>query len=113
MVRNRCIDYVRKKKMITKAASHLQNTDDDFEYFDELAFAEMMRQVLDHIEDLPRNMSTILKEFYLQGRKHKEIANELSTTPDAVRMQKTRAVKLLKQKLLFGILLALFSFLVH
>ena len=100
MVRNRCIDYVRKQKVITKAVSQVQASEEDPEYFDELAFAEMMRQVLDHIEKLPAGMSIILKKYYLQGKKHKEIANELSTTPDAVRMQKTRAIKLLKQKML-------------
>jgi RNA polymerase sigma-70 factor (family 1) len=115
MVRNRCIDYVRKKKVITKAATQLQTNEEDLEYFDELAFAEMVRQVLDHIEELPANMSTILKKYYLLGKRHKEIANELSITPDAVRMQKIRAIKLLKQKLLFSIyhlcgLLAIITF---
>src|SRR5690242_10416824 len=45
MVRNRCIDYVRKKKVITKAVNYLQNNEEKFEYFDELAFAEMMHQI--------------------------------------------------------------------
>ena len=30
MVRNRCIDYVRKKKVITKATHHLQTNEDEF-----------------------------------------------------------------------------------
>jgi DNA-binding NarL/FixJ family response regulator len=42
----------------------------------------------------------------VQGKKYKDIANELATTPDAVRMQKTRAIKLLQQKLLFVLLIA-------
>lgn len=109
MVRNRCIDYVRKQKVRTKAATQLQTSEEDFEYFDELAFAEMVRQVLEHVEELPATMSTILKKYYLQGKKHKEIANELSTTPDAVRMQKTRAIKLLKEKLLLLFVITLFT----
>ncbi len=103
MVHNRCIDYLRKQKVITKATHHLENNEEDFEYFDELAFAEMMRQVIEHIEELPANMSTILKKYYLQGKKHKDIANELSTTPNAVQLHKAKAIKLLKQKLLFFI----------
>jgi DNA-directed RNA polymerase specialized sigma subunit len=58
-------------------------------------------QILKHIEELPASMSTILKEYFLQGKKHKEIAAELSTTPNAIQLQKARAIKLLKQKLLF------------
>lgn len=63
--------------------------------------------MLEHIEELPPNMDTVLKYYYLQGEKLKEIAKEFATTPDAVRMQKNRALKLLKQKLplLFFIIL--------
>lgn len=110
IVRNRCIDYARKKNVITKAASHLQHYEEHFEYFDELAFAEMIRQVLNHIEELPANMSTILKEHYLKGKKYKEIAKKLSTTPNAVQLQKARAIKLLKQKLLLFITLLFICF---
>lgn len=102
MVRNRCIDYTRKQKVRTKAAIHLEPNEAEEVYFDELAFAEMLRKVLEHLEDLPSNMSTVLKKYFLQGKKHKAIAEELSTTPDAVRMQKKRALKLLQQKLLFA-----------
>ena len=99
-VRNRCIDYMRKQQVIHKAINYLQDRGEDSEYFDELAFAEMIRQVIEHIEELPANMSTILKEYYLQSKKHGEIAEELSTTTNAVKLQKSRAIKLLKQKLL-------------
>lgn len=101
MVHNSCIDYIRKQKVITKATAHLQNIEEDTEYFDELAFAEMMRQIFESLEKLPPNMRVILKKYYLQGKKHKEIANEFFTTPNAIKLQKSRAVKLLKQKLLF------------
>lgn len=103
MVHNRCIDYTRKKEVITRATSYLQNTEGGIEYFDELAFAEMMRELIDQIDALPGNMSTVLKQYYLQGKKHKEIAKKLSTTQNAVKLQKSRAIKLLRQKLLFFI----------
>jgi RNA polymerase sigma-70 factor (ECF subfamily) len=96
MVRNRCIDYLRQQKVRTKAAIHLQPAEKDETYFDELAFAEMVRQVLEDIEKLPKNMRIILKKYYLHGEKYNKIAAELTTTPDAVRMQKNRALKLLK-----------------
>ncbi|MGN6211991.1 RNA polymerase sigma-70 factor [Parafilimonas sp.] len=99
MVRNRCIDYTRKQKTITKTKSILLKSEEEFEHFDELVFAEMMRQIFDQIEELPETMKTILKKYYFEGKKYKEIAAEMNTTPDAVRMQKTRAIKILKQKL--------------
>jgi RNA polymerase sigma-19 factor, ECF subfamily len=70
----------------------------------------MVRQVIEYIEELPTNMSTILKEYFLKGKKHKEIAAELSTTPNAIQLQKARAIKLLKQKLLLLMCLCFFYF---
>ena len=110
MVRNRCIDYVRKKKVIHKATNYLQaNMEDDAGCFDELAFAEMMRQVIERMEDLPSYMGNILNDYFIKGKKYKDIANDLATTPDAVRMQKTRAIKLLQQKLLLFLIVLLIT----
>jgi RNA polymerase sigma-70 factor (ECF subfamily) len=110
IVHNSCINYLKKKQVATKAVSHLQIINEDLEYFDELAFAEMMRQILGYLEELPANMTNILKQYYLQGKKHKEIAAKLSTTSNAVQLQKARAIKLLKQKLLLFINLLLIFF---
>ena len=110
MVHNRSVNYLKKKTVITKAQSYLQTAEENFEYFDELAFAEMMRRILADIEKLPANMSTILKKYYLQKKKYKDIAEELSSTPDAVRMQKVRAIKLLKQRLILFISVLLIFF---
>jgi len=52
---------------------YLQNNKDDSEYFDELAFAEMMCQIINAIEELPANMSTILKEYFLEGKSIKTL----------------------------------------
>jgi RNA polymerase sigma factor (sigma-70 family) len=60
----------------------------------------MMRQLINCIEEMPGNIATILKQYYLQGKNYKKIAAELNSTPDAIRMQKARAIKQLKAKLL-------------
>ena len=101
-VRNKCLDVLRKRKVIKKAELHLiKNTEADFEYFDEIAFAEMVRQVFERIEELPPNTQKIFKLRYLDGKKYGEIANEINSTPEAVRKQKTRALKILREKFLF------------
>ncbi|MBS1738453.1 MAG: RNA polymerase sigma-70 factor [Bacteroidetes bacterium] len=101
-VRNACIDFIRKKQVREKARLQLikNNIEEDFEYFDEVAFAEMMRQVFEHIEELPKTMQRVLRMHYLQGKKYKEIADGLETSPDAIRKQKERAIKIIRQKLL-------------
>lgn len=110
MVRNRCIDNLRKRKLKAKAITNLSKEETSEEYFDELVFAEMIRQVFDYIEELPETMQRVLKMHYLQGKKYKEIADTLQTSPDAIRMQKNRALKIIRRKfpLLFNILLLFF-----
>ncbi len=101
IVRNNCINYLRKKKVVAKASLYLQNNEEQEEYFDELAFAEMVRLVLGHMEELPSRARAILTEYFLKGKRHKQIGAELSMSENAVQIQKNRAIKFLKQKLLF------------
>jgi len=102
-VRNRCVDFLRKKKVIKKAQLQLIKTENDLplEYFDEVAFAEMIRQIVGHIEDLPLKMQQIFKLYYVEGKKYNQIAIELNSSPEAVRKQKARALKLIREKFLF------------
>ncbi len=101
-VRNKCLDFLRKKKVIKAAEIQLikAGNDSDFEYFDEVAFAEMVRQIVGHIEELPSTMQRVFKLYYIEGKKYKEIAEQLHSSPEAVRKQKTRALTIIRQKLL-------------
>jgi RNA polymerase sigma-70 factor (family 1) len=100
-VRNRCLDFLRKKKVMNKAELHLirSNNNLDFDYFDEVAFAEMIREITEHIEELPSNLKKVFKLYYLEGKKYNQIATELSSSPEAVRKQKARALAILKKKI--------------
>jgi RNA polymerase sigma-70 factor (family 1) len=99
-VRNKCIDLLRKRKVIDKARLYsISNADSEFEHFDESAFAEMMRLVLQHVDELPATMQEVIKLYYLHGKKYKEIASALHSSPEAVRKQKARALELIRGKL--------------
>lgn len=108
MVRNKCLDFLRKKKVVRKAELQLikNNNDLDFEYFDEVAFADMIPQIVDYIKELPAKMRQIFKLYYIEGKKYKQIANELNSSPEAVRKQKARALKIIRRK--FLLLLSIF-----
>jgi len=108
IVRNRCLDFLRKKKVIRKAELQIikSKTDWDFVYTDEVAFAEMIQQIEGHIEELTSRMQKVIKLYYVEGKKYKQIASELNSSPEAVRKQKTRAIKIIRQK--FFIFLSFF-----
>jgi RNA polymerase sigma-19 factor, ECF subfamily len=101
-VRNKCLDFLRKKKVMNKAELQLikAGSDSDFDYFNEVAFAEMIREIVGHIEELPSTMQKVFKLYYIEGKKYKQIAKELHSSPEAVRKQKTRALTIIRQKLL-------------
>ena len=99
-VRNKCVDVLRKKKVIQKAKLQLvKNDGNDFEYFDEVAFAEMLAQVVNHIEMLPPKMQQVIKLFYFEDKNYKEIADTLGTSPETVRNQKGKALKIIRKNL--------------
>ena len=78
----------------------MKSNDAEFEYFDEVAFAEMVRQVFERIEELPANTQLIFKLYYIDGKKYREIADEINSTPEAIRKQKIRALKIIREKFL-------------
>jgi len=101
-VRNKCVDFLRKKKVIQKAKLQLvRNNENDFEYFDEVAFADMIHQLDGYLAELPSKVQEIIKLYYIDQKKYHEIANEINSTPEAVRKQKARALKIIRQKFLF------------
>lgn len=100
MVRNRCIDYLRKRKVTVKAITGLSENETDVEYFDELLFAETMRQIYNQISELPSKMQQVVRLYYEEGKNYKQIAEELHSSPETVRKQRQLALKRLRQKLL-------------
>ena len=101
-VRNKCVDLLRKKKVIQKAKLQLvKNNESDFEYFDEVAFAEMIRQLEGYLAELPEKVQQIIKLYYVDEKKYHEIASEINSTPEAVRKQKMRMLKIIRGKFHF------------
>ena len=101
MVRNRCIDLLRKKKV-------KESNDSKFSYLsnewnknelEQVVTQETMRQIYEAIDTLPAKMQQVFKLYYVEGKKYAEIAKVMHTSNDTVRQQKERALKLVKSKL--------------
>jgi RNA polymerase sigma-70 factor (family 1) len=100
-VRNKCVDYLRKQKTIQRAAAVLSMSGEEltFDHSEEVAFAEMIRELGDEIDKLPFKVKDIFQLYFVEGKKHREIAAAIHSTPGAVRKQKERALKVIKGKL--------------
>lgn len=103
-IRNACIDFIRKKQVREKARLQIlrNNNEENFEYFDEIAFAEMMSQIVNYIEELPVNTQKIFRLYYFEDKKHSEIANEINSTPEVVQKQKERAIKKIRKNFILS-----------
>ncbi len=65
----------------------------------EIMRAEILEKIYQDIENLPLQCRRISKMIFLEGKTTQEVAAELSISPDTVRVQKARAVKMLRNQL--------------
>lgn len=109
-VKNSCLNALRKEN--SKNQYIESRTDNLVENaFDEkLIKAEMTAILMDLLETLPQGCATILKMSYIEGLKHKEIAEKLNLSINTVKSQKARGIMLLKEKVSIHFLVSLLLF---
>ena len=80
-------------------------------YDEEIIRAELTSRLERILDDLPPGCNQILRLSYIEGLKHKEIAEKLQISINTVKSQKMRAINLLKEKVSTKYLLILLFFL--
>lgn len=100
VVRNASIDWIRSNKKaqdFAKAQSYLCEPS-EASIQQHLIAAETYREVLASIERLPTRCRTIFKMIYLEGKDYTQIAKELGLSINTIRVQKARALAILRQE---------------
>lgn len=100
VVRNASIDWIRKNKKVqdyTKEQSYLGEIS-EASIQQHLIAAETYREVLASIERLPTKCRTIFKMIYLEGKDYTQIAKELGLSINTIRVQKARALAILRRE---------------
>lgn len=108
-VKNRCIDYLRRKLLEQEAVSRMQEEFDlsfrmkfdslaafDLEGFSEDNVKDLIEKALSSLPDRCREIFILSK---LEGKKQKEIAEELNVSIKTVECQMTIAYKKLREEL--------------
>ena len=100
ITRNACIDFLKHSHR--KEASHKQilemSQQDEEAYLQaNMLKAELLEKVLSHVKNMPDGMKQIFLMAYIDGMSTADIAKQLNLAEDTVRVQKSRAVKLLKK----------------
>ena len=107
--KNRCMDFLKHKKVVLKATNILLEEQDltmemnleALEAFDQSVFAENDIESLltNAINSLPEKCREIFIKNRLEGKKHKEIANELNISTSTIETQMNIALKKLREQL--------------
>ena len=107
--KNKCLDYLKHKKVVSKAADTLFEEQkmimevnlEALEAFDQSVFAENDVEVLltNAINALPERCRDIFIRSRLEGKKHKEIAEELNISTHTIEAQMNIALKKIRLQL--------------
>jgi RNA polymerase sigma-70 factor (ECF subfamily) len=108
--RNACLNHLRhiqRKTASQSELSYLQKDKDDKDIIMDMIEGELLKKIYPLIETLPNKCRTIFKLIYFEDASTDEVAEKLKITPRNVLNQKSRAIQLLKKKLLVAVLASL------
>jgi RNA polymerase sigma-70 factor (ECF subfamily) len=100
-VRNASLNYLKRLKrdsLNKKQLAYLSGEKEEF-VLNEMIRAELLKEIMHEINNLPEQCGKVLKLAYLSGLRNQEIANVLNISVHTVKNQKARAVQLLKLRL--------------
>lgn len=107
-VKNQCLNYKRRLGIETKVYTDLQKVgDDSTDHLTNLIQAEVIGVLHRQFLSLPDKCQHICKLIYFDGKKYDEVAEMLNISLNTVKSQRQRALRILKSKLVFILLLFL------
>lgn len=98
IIKNSCIDYLRKDKLRSKVESRLVQAEQLSENVIEKKYqeAELVQLLYDRINQLPDRMQQVFKLTYLDGFSRTEVAQMLNLSENTIRNTNAAAMKTLR-----------------
>jgi RNA polymerase sigma-70 factor (family 1) len=100
-VRNACLNYLKQAKrdsLNQKQLAYLTGEKEEF-VLNEMIRAEVLKEIMSEINNLPEQCGKVLKLAYLEGLRNQEVAKVLNISVHTVKNQKARAIQLLRTRL--------------
>lgn len=114
MVRNASINELRRLDIHADALNQIPEPEEDqnSDFFVQAARAEVYRQILDAVDQLPSACAQVFRLAYLKQMDNDQVAKSLSISINTVKVQKNRAKKKLRilLKNLYPLCCVLFHF---
>ncbi len=111
-VRNKCVDYIRRKAMQGRYVEYVESYNDYLleKGDDSIAYYDISDQILKGLDQLPEKSQLVFKLSRLEGLSVKEVAQKIQLSEKAVEYHLTKALRTMKVCLRdFVLLLALFA----
>jgi len=106
MVRNRCLDSLRKKKPVLVELDDVQLTSDDHS---QLEHDELKAKIDNAIDSLPERCREVFVLSRFEKMSHKEISESMAISPKTVENQITKALKAISSALVSILFLFFFN----
>ena len=110
-VRNHCLNHIKLDGIHSEILASIQKSrvQDENNFFTHVVRAEVYREIMNAVQELPEECRRIFKLAYVDGLNNEEIASRLFISINTVKVQKNKA-KIRLRKKLQGLYPALFLF---
>jgi RNA polymerase sigma-70 factor (family 1) len=100
VVHNASIDYLRLNKKRTTYSKEIVYLDEEKESYvlQQIIETETYREIVSSLKILPPKCREIFRMIYFEGNDYTEIANELKLSINTIRVQKARALAILRRQ---------------
>jgi RNA polymerase sigma-70 factor (family 1) len=101
-IQNKCIDWHRHKKIVNNHSNFIINNSPLYEYDTDnyILGSELEGRIENAIADLPEDVKVAFKMNRFEGLKYKEIATKLNVSVRTVEVRVSKALRLLKERLI-------------
>ena len=108
--RNASLNWIRQKKKNNQRAKEFAYIHDVIEnpIPNQIVEAESFREIFLTLETLPPKCRQIFRMHYIEGKDYSQIAKELNLSVKTIYSQKARAVMLIRQRIVFALLMIFF-----
>jgi len=96
LVRNSCIDQIRHQDVQERYEQYVQNETLSWTEYEYQERDERLMQVISSIEKLPLQTKIVFKKCFLDGKKYKEVSEEMNISTNTVKTHIMKALRLLR-----------------
>lgn len=96
-IHNKCIDYVRHDAIHNRFVAERMRMDERMAETDLVEREQRVEMLQALIRQLPPRTRLVLQECFINGRKYKEVAEELEISDNAVKKHVMKALKYLRE----------------